>query len=102
MIEIDEDTDMATNQSTNQSASQSSSSTSNRPKVKAAVSLSGDLDLPWIEKYRPRVLDDVVGNQETIERLKSIAKHGNMPNIIVSGPPGIGSQLSSIESHPVI
>ncbi|CAK9437657.1 uncharacterized protein LODBEIA_P20350 [Lodderomyces beijingensis] len=52
------------------------------------------LDLPWVEKYRPRVLDDIVGNQETIERLKIIAKDGNLPHMIISGLPGIGKTTS--------
>jgi len=37
-----------------------------------------------VEKYRPRVLDDVVGNSDTIERLKVIAKDGNCPHLIIS------------------
>lgn len=37
-----------------------------------------------VEKYRPQILDDVVGNEETIERLKVIAKEGNCPHIIIS------------------
>jgi hypothetical protein len=37
-----------------------------------------------VEKYRPNVLDDVVGNIDTIERLKVIAKDGNCPHIIIS------------------
>ncbi|KAI9893511.1 MAG: replication factor C subunit 4 [Vezdaea aestivalis] len=47
-------------------------------------------ELPWVEKYRPTVLDDIVGNVETIERLKIIAKDGNCPHLILSGTPGIG------------
>lgn len=39
-------------------------------------------------------LDDVVGNTETIERLKIIAKDGNMPHLIISGMPGIGKTTS--------
>lgn len=31
-----------------------------------------------------------MGNNETIERLKIIAKDGNMPHVIISGMPGIG------------
>ena len=38
-----------------------------------------------MEKYRPVFLDDIVGNTETIERLKIIAKDGNMPHVIISG-----------------
>ena len=49
---------------------------------------------PWVEKYRPRSLDDVVGNEETLVRLRAIAKDGNMPNLILSGPPGTGKTTS--------
>lgn len=37
-----------------------------------------------VEKYRPLELDDVVGNSDTIDRLKVIAKDGNCPHIIIS------------------
>lgn len=52
------------------------------------------LELPWVEKYRPRVLDDVVGNEETVARLKIIARDGNLPHMIISGFPGIGKTTS--------
>lgn len=55
---------------------------------------SMSLERPWVEKYRPTLLEDVVGNSETIERLKVIAEEGNMPNIIISGPPGTGKTTS--------
>uniref|UniRef100_A0A7S1TF75 AAA+ ATPase domain-containing protein n=1 Tax=Compsopogon caeruleus TaxID=31354 RepID=A0A7S1TF75_9RHOD len=48
------------------------------------------MELPWVEKYRPTKLDDVVGNEAIIDRLKTIAKHGNMPNLMLGGPPGCG------------
>lgn len=38
---------------------------------------------PWVEKYRPDTLEDVVGNTVAIEQLKSIVKFGNMPNLIL-------------------
>lgn len=37
-----------------------------------------------VEKYRPRLLSDIVGNVETVERLKVIAKEGNMPHFMIS------------------
>ena len=52
------------------------------------------MDMPWLEKYRPVLMKDIVGNEETISRLKVIAKHGNMPNLIISGPPGCGKTTS--------
>lgn len=51
-------------------------------------------DAPWVEKYRPLLLDDVVGNTETISRMKVIAVQGNCPNLLISGPPGIGKTTS--------
>eukprot|EP00005_Dracoamoeba_jomungandri_P009466 CAMPEP_0174264176 /NCGR_PEP_ID=MMETSP0439-20130205/21594_1 /TAXON_ID=0 /ORGANISM="Stereomyxa ramosa, Strain Chinc5" /LENGTH=329 /DNA_ID=CAMNT_0015349929 /DNA_START=1 /DNA_END=990 /DNA_ORIENTATION=+ len=50
--------------------------------------------VPWVEKYRPRKIEDIVGNEETVGRLQVIAKEGNMPNIIISGPPGTGKTTS--------
>nr|ACO15133.1 Replication factor C subunit 2 [Caligus clemensi] len=45
---------------------------------------------PWIEKYRPKTFDDIVGNSETVSRLKVFSEDGNPPNIIIAGPPGVG------------
>jgi DNA polymerase III delta prime subunit len=48
---------------------------------------------PWVEKYRPVNLSDVVGNEEIIKNLKHIAEEGNCPNMILSGSSGIGKCL---------
>lgn len=51
------------------------------------VSHAYEMRSQWIvrvEKYRPQVLDDVVGNEDTIDRLKVIAREGNCPHIIIS------------------
>ena len=45
---------------------------------------------PWLERHRPRVLEDIVGNSDTIERLKIIAQEGNLMNMLFAGPPGVG------------
>ena len=61
----------------------------------APISLPNPPDWWWrVEKYRPVYLEDIVGNTETIERLKIIAKDGNMPHVIISGMPGIGKTTS--------
>lgn len=51
-------------------------------------------DKPWIEKYRPDRLDQVVGNTEIVSQLRTIAKEGNLPNMILVGPPGTGKTTS--------
>ncbi|KAI8616212.1 P-loop containing nucleoside triphosphate hydrolase protein [Chytriomyces sp. MP71] len=77
----------------------SSSSTATR----ANASMDGDkmykgnqesYTLPWVEQYRPNLLRDIVGNEDTVSRLQVIARDGNMPNIIISGTPGIGKTTS--------
>ena len=41
-------------------------------------------DIPWVEKYRPTRVADVVGNSDAVARLEVIARDGNMPNLILS------------------
>ncbi|VEN40987.1 unnamed protein product [Callosobruchus maculatus] len=47
-------------------------------------------NLPWIEKYRPQTFEEIVGNEDTITRLSVFSKQGNVPNVIIAGPPGVG------------
>ena len=49
---------------------------------------------PFVERYRPTLLKDVVGNTETIKRLEVISHDGSSPNLILSGPPGTGKTTS--------
>lgn len=39
-------------------------------------------------------LDDVVGNQYAVKQLSAITQYGNMPNLILVGPPGTGKTSS--------
>ncbi|TPX34086.1 hypothetical protein SmJEL517_g03165 [Synchytrium microbalum] len=55
---------------------------------------SGESELPWVEKYRPKYLRDIVGNEETVKKLGMIARDGNCPNMIITGSPGIGKTTS--------
>ena len=48
----------------------------------------------WLEKHRPKEIKDIVGNKETVGRLEVLAEQGNMPNLILSGPPGTGKTTS--------
>uniref|UniRef100_A0A7S1EQ41 AAA+ ATPase domain-containing protein n=1 Tax=Timspurckia oligopyrenoides TaxID=708627 RepID=A0A7S1EQ41_9RHOD len=59
-----------------------------------AVQKGAVYEQPWVEKYRPMNLDSVVGNEQVVSRLRVVAQHGNMPNLMMSGPPGVGKTTS--------
>lgn len=46
--------------------------------------------IPWVEKYRPLTLDDIIEQNEIIKILKNTLKTGEMPHLLFYGPPGTG------------
>jgi replication factor C small subunit len=50
----------------------------------------------WIEKYRPKKLDDVVGQKEITERLRSYVSTGNLPHLLFAGPAGTGKTTCAL------
>jgi len=47
-------------------------------------------NLPWIEKYRPKLLGDISGHDEKINTLKNLIAKNELPHLLFYGPPGTG------------
>ena len=44
----------------------------------------------WVEKYRPDTIDDCIIMEESKEIFKGFLNRGEIPNLLLAGPPGIG------------
>ncbi len=51
---------------------------------------------PWVEKYRPSTLDEVVGQDHIVQRLKRYVDEHSMPNLMFTGPAGVGKTTTAI------
>jgi replication factor C small subunit len=50
----------------------------------------------WLEKYRPQRLEDVVGQDAIVDRLKSYVDRDELSHMLFSGPAGVGKTTSAI------
>jgi replication factor C small subunit len=50
----------------------------------------------WVEKYRPKTLDDVVGQDDIIRALKGFVEKRSMPHLLFAGPAGTGKTTTAL------
>lgn len=55
-----------------------------------------DSDLPWVEKYRPKSLAEVIGQENIVSRLKSYVSQKSVPHMMFAGMQGIGKTSCAI------
>lgn len=53
------------------------------------------MNIPWVDKYRPKTLAEIVGNKDTINKLIAMGKSGDFPNMSLIGPPGTGKTTAA-------
>jgi replication factor C subunit 3/5 len=46
--------------------------------------------LPWIEKYRPKNIDEIISHDQNIENIKKLLIGGSLPHLLFHGSPGTG------------
>jgi replication factor C small subunit len=55
-----------------------------------------DLNLPWVEKYRPKNFSEIVSQNIAINNLKDFISSSNMPHMIFTGPAGTGKTSTAL------
>ena len=48
----------------------------------------------WIEKYRPKTFDDIIGQDASVRQLRSYAESANLPHLMVIGRTGCGKSAA--------
>ena len=49
-----------------------------------------DENLPWVEKYRPKKLEDLISHEDILTTIKKFMNEDCLPHLLFHGPPGTG------------
>ncbi|KAJ2785712.1 Subunit of heteropentameric Replication factor C (RF-C) [Coemansia javaensis] len=60
-----------------------------QPEAPAAAGRNAE-NLPWVEKYRPSSLDELVSQGDIVDTLQRFIDDGKLPHLLFYGPPGTG------------
>lgn len=52
--------------------------------------------LPWVEKYRPNSLEELIAHEEIIQILHRLIESNKLPHLLFHGPPGTGKTSTII------
>ncbi|XP_065566111.1 replication factor C subunit 5-like [Artemia franciscana] len=47
-------------------------------------------NLPWVEKYRPSRLEDLISHEDIVKTIRKFIAEGRLPHLLLYGPPGTG------------
>jgi len=50
----------------------------------------------WVEKYRPRKIDDIIDQDHVKQRIKEFIKMNDIPHLLFYGPPGVGKTTMAL------
>ncbi|KAL9932099.1 hypothetical protein V8E36_009160 [Tilletia maclaganii] len=76
------------------SAPPASASAASKGKGKAVAADAGGVEhndlLPWVEKYRPTLLEELVSHKEITSTVERFIEKNRLPHMLFYGPPGTG------------
>ncbi len=52
--------------------------------------------IPWVEKYRPQVFDEIILEKQNQLIFKTMLTTNNIPNLLFYGPPGTGKTTTIV------
>ncbi|KAJ1438323.1 hypothetical protein B484DRAFT_412811 [Ochromonadaceae sp. CCMP2298] len=52
--------------------------------------------LPWVEKYRPKSLGELIAHEEIIQILNKLIDSNKLPHLLFYGPPGTGKTSTAM------
>lgn len=51
--------------------------------------------IPWVEKYRPKTLDEIINQEDIVRSLKTVLETKTVPHMLFTGPPGVGKTATA-------
>lgn len=67
-----------------------------RGKQAIAGAMQGNEGLPWVEKYRPSLLAEIVHHEDIIGTLRRFVSENRVPHLLLYGPPGTGKTTTAL------
>ncbi len=50
----------------------------------------------WVDKYRPKKFDDIIGQDYFVKRIKAFIEQKNLPHLLFAGAPGTGKTTTAL------
>lgn len=55
--------------------------------------------LPWVEKYRPDNLQELIAHEDIIQILNQLIENNKLPHLLFYGPPGTGTEVVGVTNR---
>lgn len=58
--------------------------------VESKTDKEKEAKIPWVEKYRPKSLDELISHKDIITTINRFVSENRLPHLLLYGPPGTG------------